>query len=64
ETDDEEEPTEEVTETEEGVTPTEEEPTETEETEPTEEEEPAPGFGVVLGLVGLLAVVYLVRRNN
>ena len=23
-----------------------------------------PGFGVVLGLVGLLAVVYLVRRNN
>ncbi|KKG09486.1 S-layer protein domain-containing protein [Methanosarcina sp. 2.H.A.1B.4] len=40
------------------------------ETEPVEgettEEEPAdtPGFGVVLGLVGLLAVVYLVRRNN
>lgn len=38
---------------------------------PVEEPTPAgdkegktPGFGVVLGLVGLLAVVYLVRRNN
>jgi S-layer protein (TIGR01567 family) len=70
----EEEPTEEnVTETEEPteeVTPTEgvEEPTE-EGTEPTEApttetEGKTPGFGVVLGLVGLLAVVYLVRRNN
>jgi PGF-CTERM protein len=58
----EEEPTEAVTETE-GVTePTEEgtEPTEA----PTETEGKTPGFGVVLGLVGLLAVVYLVRRNN
>jgi len=37
-------------------------------TEPVEgaTEEPAdtPGFGFVFGLVGLLAVVYLVRRNN
>nr|WP_304413487.1 S-layer protein domain-containing protein [Methanosarcina sp. WH1] len=33
--------------------------------EVTEPEEPgAPGFGFVFGLVGLLAVVYLVRRNN
>jgi len=39
--------------------------------EPTEatnatgdEKEDSPGFGVVLGLVGLLGVVYLVRRNN
>ncbi len=71
---------EEVTETEEEVTPTDEEevtPTDEEEVTETEgevtepegeptEEEPAdtPGFGVVLGLVGLLAVVYLVRRNN
>jgi PGF-CTERM protein len=58
-----EEPTEEVTEpTEEATEPTEEatEPTE----EPTEAEGSTPGFGVVLGLVGLLAVVYLVRRNN
>ena len=61
-----EEPTEEVTEpTEEATEPTEEateeEPTE----EPTTEAEGStPGFGVVLGLVGLLAVVYLVRRNN
>ena len=48
--------------TEPGETPAEEEPTEGD----TPEEEPAdtPGFGVVLGLVGLLAVVYLVRRNN
>ena len=48
--------------TEPGETPAEEEPTVGE----TPEEEPAdtPGFGVVLGLVGLLAVVYLVRRNN
>ncbi|MDQ1275453.1 MAG: hypothetical protein QG610_1027 [Euryarchaeota archaeon] len=55
--------TEEVTEPTEEVT----EPTEGE-TEPAEEETEAdgstPGFGVVLGLVGLLAVVYLVRRNN
>ncbi|HPS88599.1 MAG TPA: S-layer protein domain-containing protein [Methanosarcina vacuolata] len=29
-----------------------------------EEKETSPGFGVVLGLVGLLGVVYLVRRNN
>ncbi|MDM7919197.1 MAG: S-layer protein domain-containing protein [Methanosarcina sp.] len=61
-TETEEEPTEAVTETE-GVTePTEEgtEPTEA----PTETEGKTPGFGVVLGLVGLLAVVYLVRRNN
>ncbi|AKB46205.1 hypothetical protein MSKOL_0428 [Methanosarcina sp. Kolksee] len=29
-----------------------------------EEKEDSPGFGVVLGLVGLLGVVYLVRRNN
>ena len=35
-----------------------EEPTSAEKTDKT------PGFGVVLGLVGLLAVVYLVRRNN
>ena len=47
------------------------EPGETPVEEPTvgdtpEEEggEGAPGFGVVLGLAGLLAVVYLVRRNN
>ncbi len=48
------------------VTPTEPtEPTTTEgnATTPTEGES-TPGFGVVLGLVGLLAVVYLVRRNN
>jgi len=36
--------------------------------EPTENattpEKESPGFGVVLGLVGLLGVVYLVRRNN
>ncbi len=30
----------------------------------TPEKESSPGFGVVLGLVGLLGVVYLVRRNN
>ena len=54
---------EEVTETEEEVTETEEEVTETEE-EAEGEEEGAPGFGFVFGLVGLLAVVYLVRRNN
>jgi len=30
----------------------------------TTKEETTPGFGVVLGLVGLLGVVYLVRRNN
>ncbi|KKG09484.1 S-layer protein domain-containing protein [Methanosarcina sp. 2.H.A.1B.4] len=63
-------PDEDVTETPgEGVT---EEPTEEAtagETEPVEgettpAEEGAPGFGVVLGLVGLLAVVYLFRRNN
>jgi len=66
-------PTEEVTPTEGGeeVTPTEGgEVTPTEgETEPVEgettpAEEGAPGFGFVFGLVGLLAVVYLVRRNN
>jgi S-layer protein (TIGR01567 family) len=58
-----EEPTEEPTEgpTEEPTEgPTTEEPTE----EPTEADGITPGFGVVLGLVGLLAVVYLVRRNN
>jgi len=37
-------------------------------TEPVNDTTPAdgksPGFGVVLGLVGLLSVVYLVRRNN
>ncbi|MDY0246336.1 MAG: S-layer protein SlmA [Methanosarcina mazei] len=58
-----EEPTEEPTEgpTEEPTEgPTTEEPTE----EPTEADGTTPGFGVVLGLVGLLAVVYLVRRNN
>ena len=36
-------------------------PTEENKTEPGKE---SPGFGVVLGLVGLLAVVYIVRRNN
>ncbi|AKB35356.1 hypothetical protein MSSAC_0766 [Methanosarcina siciliae C2J] len=65
ETETETEPSGEVTETE-----TETEPGETEtetETEPGETEtEPSgiPGFGFVFGLVGLLAVVYLVRRNN
>ncbi|KKH94472.1 hypothetical protein EO95_18290, partial [Methanosarcina sp. 1.H.T.1A.1] len=63
-------PDEDVTETPgEGVT---EEPTEEAtagETEPVEgettpAEEGAPGFGVFLGLVGFLAVVYLFRRNN
>ena len=39
-----------------------EEPTKPAETETTPED--TPGFGAVLGLVGLLAVVYLVRRNN
>ncbi|WP_292390509.1 S-layer protein domain-containing protein [Methanosarcina sp. UBA5] len=29
-----------------------------------EKKESSPGFGVVLGIVGLTAVVYLVRRNN
>jgi len=29
-----------------------------------EKKEDSPGFGVVLGLVGLVGVVYLVRRNN
>ncbi|MHC1755467.1 MAG: S-layer protein domain-containing protein [Methanosarcina sp.] len=62
----EEEPTEE--EPTEGVTPVEgETPIEGEtpvEGETTTEEEPTPGFGFVFGLVGLLAVVYLVRRNN
>jgi S-layer protein (TIGR01567 family) len=49
-------PTEPVTgPTEEATTPAETETTEGGST---------PGFGVVLGLVGLLAVVYLVRRNN
>ena len=44
-------------------TTTPEEPTEA--TNATgEEKEDSPGFGVVLGLVGLLGVVYLVRRNN
>jgi PGF-CTERM protein len=44
---------------------TEEEPI-TEETSAneTEEGEDSPGFGLVLGLIGLLAVVYLFRRNN
>ncbi|MGB9940208.1 S-layer protein domain-containing protein, partial [Methanosarcina sp.] len=47
-----------------GETPV-EEPTEENETEGDEEDGgEAPGFGVVLGLAGLLAVVYLVRRNN
>ena len=41
-----------------------EEETETEANETEEGEEDAPGFGVVLGITGLLAVVYLVRRNN
>ncbi|MGA9187246.1 MAG: PGF-CTERM sorting domain-containing protein, partial [Methanosarcina sp.] len=54
-------------------TPTEEDNNVTTET-PNEGETPAtnetgtkndtPGFGFVFGLVGLLAVVYLVRRNN
>jgi S-layer protein (TIGR01567 family) len=64
-------PTGEVTETEgEEETPTEvtETPTEgepaPEETETTESEGTTPGFGFMFGLVGLLAVVYLVRRNN
>ena len=52
----------------ENVTP--ETPEETTPEEPTknatnpEEKKNTPGFGVVLGLVGLLGVVYLVRRNN
>ncbi|RXA16171.1 PGF-CTERM sorting domain-containing protein, partial [Methanosarcina sp. MSH10X1] len=45
-----------------GETPAEEEPTEDD--TPAEDDGQAPGFGVVLGLAGLLAVVYLVRRNN
>ena len=44
-----------------GETPV-EEPTGENKTE--EGKESSPGFGVVLGLVGLLAVVYVVRRNN
>ena len=59
-------PTEEgtVTPTEEGtVTPT-EGSTEPVEGETTPADGKSPGFGVVLGLVGLLSVVYLVRRNN
>ena len=56
-------PTEEVTPTEGDVTPT-EEATEPAAGETTPADNGAPGFGVVLGLVGLLAVVYLVRRNN
>ena len=52
--------------TEENVTTEEtpgEEPTEAKENE-TGKEEGAPGMGVVCGIVGLLAVVLLVRRNN
>ncbi|KKH96840.1 hypothetical protein EO95_02650, partial [Methanosarcina sp. 1.H.T.1A.1] len=59
--------TEEVTPTEEpteGATEPVEGATEPVEGETTPAEETTPGFGVVLGLVGLLAVVYLVRRNN
>ncbi len=44
-----------------GETPVEEVPTET---NATDDKKPTPGFGFVFGLVGLLAVVYLVRRNN
>jgi S-layer protein (TIGR01567 family) len=40
------------------------EDTPVEEPTPAGESKGTPGFGVVLGLVGLLAVVYLVRRNN
>jgi PGF-CTERM protein len=29
-----------------------------------DKKEDSPGFGVVLGLVGLIGVVYLVRRND
>jgi S-layer protein (TIGR01567 family) len=44
-----------------GETPVEETPTEENK---TDDKKPTPGFGFVFGLVGLLAVVYLVRRNN
>jgi PGF-CTERM protein len=30
----------------------------------TKEEKKTPGFGVFLGITGLLAVVYFVRRNR
>ncbi|AKB52233.1 hypothetical protein MSBRW_2980 [Methanosarcina barkeri str. Wiesmoor] len=50
------------TDTPEEPTTTPEEPTDNE-TEP-DESNGSPGFGVVLGLAGLLGVVYLVRRNN
>ena len=33
-------------------------------TNATKEEKKTPGFGVVLGITGLLAVVYFVRRNR
>ncbi|MGV8078340.1 MAG: S-layer protein domain-containing protein, partial [Methanosarcina sp.] len=49
----------------EGETTTEEEPTEGTPAENNTSTEPeTPGFEVVPGIVGLLAVVYLVRRNN
>ncbi len=64
-TDVEETPVEDVTPTEgEAVTPIEGATEPAAETTTTEAEGSTPGFGVVLGLVGLLAVVYLVRRNN
>ena len=44
--------------------PVDEEPVDEEPVDDGEEEEPTPGFGFAFGLVGLLAVVYLVRRNN
>ncbi|AKJ39039.1 S-layer protein domain-containing protein [Methanosarcina barkeri] len=58
-----------TTETPEDVNATPETPEATTPEEPTDnatkpEENSTPGFGVVLGLVGLLGVVYLVRRNN
>ncbi|HWQ49438.1 MAG TPA: S-layer protein domain-containing protein, partial [Methanosarcina sp.] len=57
-----------TTETPEDVNATPETPEATTPEAPTEanttKEENTPGFGVVLGLVGLLGVVYLVRRNN
>jgi S-layer protein (TIGR01567 family) len=39
-------------------------PAETDKNATEGEKKDSPGFGVVLGLVGLLGVVYLVRRNN
>ncbi|MCO5383953.1 MAG: PGF-CTERM sorting domain-containing protein [Methanosarcina barkeri] len=44
-----------------GETPVDEVPTEENK---TDDKTKTPGFGFVFGLVGLLAVVYLVRRNN